>query len=89
MRQEYKVLQGIRQCRQVCKPRGSGYHSGRFFMVLDLLGQNLVEMRRGAYGGRMDLSTAKVRGRRGPAGPSGRWGEACAWGASRGCRCSH
>lgn len=68
MRQEYKVLQGIQQCRQVCKPRGSGYHGGRFFMVLDLLGQNLVEMRRGAYGGRMDLSTAKVRGRRGPAG---------------------
>ncbi len=61
IRQEYKALKRLQQCSQICKTRGSGMHGGRFYMVLDLLGQNLVEARRTAYGGRMDLATAKVR----------------------------
>lgn len=60
IRQEFKVLKRLQQCPQICKTRGSGVHAGRFYMVLDLLGQNLVEMRRSTYSGRMDLATAKV-----------------------------
>lgn len=74
IRQEHKTLRKLQGCSQICRARGSGTHGGRFYMVLDLLGQNLVEVRRGAYGGRMDLPTAKVRcssagGFRTPQGP--------------------
>lgn len=76
VRNEHETLQKLAGLPQVCGVHGSGWHSATaFYMALDLLGQNLVEMRRGAYGGRMDLATAKVRAGAGAgAGRAGGWG---------------
>ncbi len=60
VRQECKTLRRLQQCAQICKARGSGTYGDRFYMVLDLLGNNLVEARRSVQGSRLDLSTAKV-----------------------------
>jgi tau tubulin kinase len=63
VKQEGQVLQHLSQsCPQVCKVHDSGSYHGRHFIVMDLLGPNLAEARRGEPGGRAQLATAKVVG---------------------------
>ncbi len=63
IQQEYRVLKQLRGGHQLCRPCDSGTHEGRFFMIMQLLGANLAEVRRevaAGTGGRMDLELVKV-----------------------------
>ncbi|KAL4449542.1 hypothetical protein ABPG77_007186 [Micractinium sp. CCAP 211/92] len=62
VRQEYKVLKRLQAgCRQAVRVHEGGeYAGGRFYMVMDLLGPNLSTVRRGALGGALEPTAAKV-----------------------------
>ncbi|PSC67566.1 hypothetical protein C2E20_8775 [Micractinium conductrix] len=67
VRQEYRVLKRLAAagCKQAVRVHEGGemaHKGGRFFMVMDLLGTNLSTVRRGVWGGAVELTDAKVIG---------------------------
>ena len=62
VKQELRVLQSLGPCRQVCRVHDSGTMDGRAFLVMDLLGSNLAEVRRYQLGGKATPGVAKVVG---------------------------
>lgn len=62
VKQECKVLRRLHQCRQVCKVHDSGVHRHRHFIVMDLLGHNLAEVRSMEIGGLASAETAVAVG---------------------------
>jgi serine/threonine protein kinase len=61
VRQEARVLENLKSCRQVVRVHDTGSFEGRSYFVMDLLGHNLVELRRNAFPeGRMSVEVAKA-----------------------------
>jgi hypothetical protein len=64
IKMEYKVMTRLQQCPQVCRVlRDScGTHEGRWYMIMELLGANLVQMRNSSPQNRFQGEIAKIIG---------------------------
>jgi hypothetical protein len=62
---EYKVMYRLQSCPHVCRVSRDGYgqHDGRHFMIMELLGVNLAQMRSASPSGRFPGEVVKIIGR--------------------------
>ncbi|CAL8462189.1 g1720 [Coccomyxa elongata] len=58
---EIQVLRQLQSCPPVCRlvPEGEGTYEGRFYMIMELLGANLAEIRHSSPQGRIQPQAAK------------------------------
>lgn len=67
IKMEFKVMSRMQQCPHVCRVSrdGCGQHDGRQFLVMELLGVNLAQMRSASPGGRFSGEVVKFIGEAG------------------------